>query len=110
MIWGLLYKTHKPSRILSHFCYEEMSTMNTVTAPFSNTALTEAIISQGLPKNCDAVPHWKYFQISAAGKPPGFKKRIFLIYTKVSSSSRMWAAGIGLISQVLLLIGCDLFN
>lgn len=84
--------------------------MNPVAVLFSNTAPTEAIIWQGLPKNCDAVPNWKYFQISAASKPPGFKKKISLIYTKVGSSSWMWAARIGVSSQVLLLVGCDLFN
>lgn len=54
--------------------------MNAVAVLFSNAAPTEAIIWQGLPKNCDAVPNWKYFQISAASKPPGFRKKISFIY------------------------------
>lgn len=39
-------------------------------------SLKEWTIWQGLPRNGDAVPNWKYFRISAASNPPGFKKKI----------------------------------
>lgn len=55
-----------------------MSISNTVAVLIISTASKRQLFDKVYPKNGDAVPNWKYFQISAASSPPGFKKKISL--------------------------------
>lgn len=56
-----------------------MSITNTAAVLTISTA-SESVFDKVYPKNGEAVPNWKNFQISVASNLSGFKKKSFYLY------------------------------